>query len=62
MSTQMSTQTGLTTAPTPWSVDEWRTLIALRTRYQQTRDLFGATELARLRFVRWLYCTGRLVP
>jgi hypothetical protein len=62
MSTQMSTQTGLTTDPTPWSVDEWRTLVALRTRYQQTRDLFGAAELARLRFVRWLYRTGQLVP
>ena len=58
----MSTQTGPTTAPTPWSVDEWRTLLALRTRYQQTRDVFGATELARLRFVRWLYRTGQLVP
>ena len=58
----MSTQTGSTTAPTPWSVDEWHTLLALRTRYQQTRDLFTAPELARLQFVRWLYRTGQLVP
>ena len=35
---------------------------ALRERYQQDRDLFSARERARLRFVRWLYRTGRLTP
>ena len=48
----MSTQTERTTAPTPWSVDEWHTLRAPRTRSQQTHDLFTAPKLARLRFVR----------
>lgn len=32
----------------------------LRARYQASRDVFGAQELARLQFVRWLYQTGRL--
>jgi len=32
----------------------------LRARYAQYRDLFSHAELARLRFVRWLYRMGRL--
>jgi hypothetical protein len=32
----------------------------LRVRYRTSGDLFGRQELARLRFVRWLYRTGRL--
>ena len=39
-----------------------RTLRTLRSRYQQDHDLFSAQELAHLRFVRWLYLTGRLAP
>ena len=35
---------------------------ALRARYRAGRDLFDRQELARLRFVRWLYRTGRLLP
>ena len=31
----------------------------LRSRYRTSGDLFGQRELARLRFVRWLYQTGR---
>ena len=60
----MSTQIGPGThaVATPWSVDERHALLALRTRYQQGGDLFTATELARLQFVRWLYRTGQLVP
>jgi hypothetical protein len=41
---------------------QWWVLRALRKRYQQDRDLFTAREQARLRFVHWLYRTGRLVP
>jgi hypothetical protein len=35
-------------------------LTALRGRYAQDRDLFEHHELARLRFIRWLYEAGRL--
>jgi hypothetical protein len=35
-------------------------LRTLRARYAQHHDLFSQAELARLRFVRWLYRTGRL--
>jgi hypothetical protein len=34
----------------------------LRLRYQESRDLFSARELARLRFQRWLHETGQLIP
>jgi hypothetical protein len=37
-------------------------LRTLRRRYQHDHDLFTAQELARLRFLRWLYLTGRLAP
>jgi hypothetical protein len=39
---------------------ERATLRTLRARYRAGRDLFDHTELARLRFVRWLYQAGRL--
>ncbi len=58
----MSIQTRSTTAPTLWSVDEWSVLRALRTRYRQVGDLLTERELAHLRFWRWLYRTGRIVP
>jgi hypothetical protein len=60
----MNTQTGpgAHAVATPWSVDERRALLALRMRYQQGSDLFTTAELVRLRFVRWLYRTGQLVP
>ena len=60
----MNTQTGpgAHAVATSWAVDERRALLALRMRYQQTGDLFTATELARLQFVRWLYRTGQLAP
>ncbi len=35
-------------------------LRTLRARYAQDHDLFSQVELARLRFVRWLYRMGRL--
>lgn len=41
---------------------EQRTLNALRIRYAQDRDLFSDWERARLRFLRWLYLTGRIAP
>ena len=39
-----------------------RLLRTLRSRYQQDHDLFTAQELAHLRFIRWLYLSGRLAP
>lgn len=35
-------------------------LCALREHFGSDRDLFNKQELARLRFVRWLYDSGRL--
>jgi hypothetical protein len=48
--------------PPAFTPAQWQALHAVHTRYQQDRDLFSNRELARLRFVRWLYQTGRLVP
>jgi hypothetical protein len=40
---------------------EWAaTLPGLRARYQVTRDLFSAREMARLLFLRWLVRAGRM--
>jgi hypothetical protein len=41
--------------------DEWQMLQRLHLRYQQDHDLLTAREVARLRFLRWLAVTGRLV-
>jgi hypothetical protein len=42
--------------------EERQALRTLRERYQHDHDLFSARELARLRILRWLYVTGRVVP
>ena len=52
MATQRTTDT--------FGPEEWRVLCLLRERYGQARDLFSTREMARLRFVRWLYHSGRL--
>ncbi len=55
--------TATTTATTiTFSRRELRALRTLRAHYAQDRDLFSDDELARLRFVRWLYQAGRLRP
>jgi hypothetical protein len=49
-----------TTRITPanaFTVMQWE---ALRARYRRDHDLWSPPELARLRFLRWLYRTGRL--
>lgn len=56
------THTTRTTTSATFTRAEWLNLCALRNRYQQDHDLFSAPEQARLRFLRWLYQTGRLVP
>lgn len=43
-----------------FSEREWRTLLALRARYRQDRDLFTGQDMARLRFACWLVETERL--
>jgi hypothetical protein len=42
--------------------DEQAALHTLREHYHQCRDLFSTRELARLRFIRWLYEEGELGP
>jgi hypothetical protein len=37
-------------------------LYSLRASYQVGRDFLGAQDFRRLRFIRWLYRTGRLTP
>jgi hypothetical protein len=39
---------------------EQRALLSLRARYDHDCDCFSQRERARLRFIRWLYKTGRL--
>jgi hypothetical protein len=45
-----------------FSAVECVALDRLRNRYQQCGDSLSERELARLRFLRWLYLSGRLVP
>jgi len=42
--------------------EERQALTSLRDRYQQGRDQFSHSELAHLRFLRWLYGCGQLEP
>ena len=56
----MATATQTTDTTITFSRRELRALRTLRAHYRQDRDLFRSDELARLRFVRWLYHTGRL--
>ena len=56
----MATATTTTDVTPPFTGVEQRALRALRACYQQDRDLFGSRELAHLRFLRWLYQTGRV--
>ena len=41
---------------------EWVALLQLRRRYQVGHDLWSAHEVERLRFLRWLYVSGRIAP
>jgi hypothetical protein len=41
--------------------DEWQMVQRLHHRYQQDHDLLTAREVTRLRFLRWLALSGRLV-
>jgi hypothetical protein len=54
----------MTSSPPPaapvFTVSQNVTLRELRARYRVGRDLLDDHELARLRFIRWLYQTARL--
>jgi hypothetical protein len=49
-------------SPTLFTPGELEQLLVLRARYQQGGDVFAASELAHLAFLRCLYQTGRLLP
>lgn len=42
------------------SPERQQALLRMRACYRPTGDVFSKAELERLRFVRWLYRTGRL--
>lgn len=46
----------------PFTCREWVALLQLRRRYQVGHDLWSAHEVERLRFLRWLYISGRIEP
>jgi len=58
MTTDIHQPTAL--AEIPFTEQEARALKALRIRFQEDHDLFGAREWAHMRFLRWLVRTGRL--
>jgi hypothetical protein len=58
----MITQTPSKTRITTFTHDQRRAVLALRWQYRQDRDFFTARERAHLRFLRWLYHSGRLTP
>ena len=58
----MTTQTPSRTRRTTFTAEQQRVLEALRQQYRQDRDFFTARERAHLRFLRWLYHSGRLTP
>jgi hypothetical protein len=68
MRDQRDEQIATTTRPpaegTPYlfTCEEWVALLLLRRRYRYGQDLWDASELARLSFLRWLYVTGRSEP
>lgn len=62
MGSSMSQLAATPALPARFTSVEAQALRALRDRYQQGRDLFADRELARLRFLRWLYETGKIEP
>ena len=58
--TQQQTPDAPSTAA--FTQDEQDALTALRALYFESHDLLSGRELERLRFLRWLYETGRIEP
>lgn len=57
MATKATSQTAA-----QFSAAERQALRNLRRHYREDRDLFTTAERGHLRFLRWLYRTGRLEP
>jgi hypothetical protein len=55
-------QLDLALASPYFSQRERSRLRSLRASYQVGRDFLGDQDLRRLRFIRWLYRTGRVTP
>jgi hypothetical protein len=55
-------QLGIKLSPLRFSRQERHSLRKLWTDYPARRDFLDACELPHLRFIRWLYRTGRLAP
>ena len=68
MRNDQTNESAVTIARTPRSREssftccEWVALLQLRRRYQVGHDLWSAHEVERLRFLRWLYVSGRIAP
>ncbi len=62
MSRPISSPIAPTVPMAAFTADQWEALGRLRDRYPREAEYFSSQELARLRFVRWLYRTGRLYP
>ncbi len=62
MNSNVAAQSTILTLATTVTQAQWHNLLALREQYRQGRDFFSAREHAYLRFMRWLYQTGRLEP
>ncbi len=63
MPREMPTLAGKTPTANPMSTftcQEWIALLLLRHRYSEGQDLWTASELAHLRFLRWLRTTHQL--
>jgi N-acyl-L-homoserine lactone synthetase len=58
----VSAEPGHRALATKFTVAERKDLVHLRTRYRQGRDFLSGQEYAHMRFVRWLYQTGRIDP
>ena len=54
--------TSTASIPVSFTAAEGVALDRLHSRYQQSGDILSERELARLRFLRWLVQTGRLIP
>jgi hypothetical protein len=48
--------------PVAFTDAQYEALARLCGRYEQSGDILSERELARLRFLQWLYRSGRLVP
>ena len=48
--------------PNTFTSGQWQELLQMREHYRRWGDDLSRNDLARLRFVRWLYQSGRVDP